>query len=52
MKFPNWLRVYGDKGFRGDCPREDIEQITYCDCADVGDIRDNTDQGRWRWNIY
>ena len=29
MKFPDWLKVYGDKCFREDCPREEIEQITF-----------------------
>ena len=29
MKFPSWLKVYGDKKFRGDCPRETVEQITF-----------------------
>ena len=28
MKFPNWLAVYGDVTYRGQCPREAIEQIT------------------------
>ena len=29
MRFPNWLDVYGDKSFRGDCPREDVELATF-----------------------
>lgn len=28
MKFPAWLKVYGDTGYRGDCPSENAEQIT------------------------
>lgn len=29
MKFPEWLRVYGDTTYRGDCPPESAEQITF-----------------------
>ena len=29
MKFPPWLKVYGDVGFRGDCPSETLEAITF-----------------------
>lgn len=29
MKFPPWLRVYGDTDFRGDCPKESAEQVTF-----------------------
>jgi len=29
MKFPEWLRVYGDTSFRGDCPQESAEQVTF-----------------------
>jgi len=29
MKFPEWLKVYGDQSFRGDCPQESAEQITF-----------------------
>ena len=29
MKFPDWLEVYGDKGFRGECPKEDAELTTF-----------------------
>lgn len=29
MKFPDWLTVYGDKDFRGKCPTETAEQITF-----------------------
>ena len=29
MKFPPWLRVYGDKNFRGKCPIETTEQVTF-----------------------
>ena len=28
MKFPDWLRVYGDQSYRGDCPTESAEQVT------------------------
>lgn len=28
MKFPDWLQVYGNQGFRGACPKEEVEQIT------------------------
>jgi len=29
MKFPEWLKVYGDTGFRGSCPQEAAEQIAF-----------------------
>lgn len=29
MQFPRWLKVYGDISFRGDCPPESAEQITF-----------------------
>lgn len=29
MKFPPWLRVHGDQTYRGDCPKEEAEQITF-----------------------
>lgn len=29
MKFPNWLNVYGDIKFRGDCPSETAEAVTF-----------------------
>jgi hypothetical protein len=29
MKFNDWLQVYGDPHFRGDCLREDTEQINF-----------------------
>jgi len=29
MKFPQWLKIYGDTSFRGDCPQESAEQITF-----------------------
>lgn len=29
MKFPPWLKVYGSTDFRGDCPKESAEQITF-----------------------
>jgi hypothetical protein len=29
MKFPSWLKVYGDTSYRGECPSETIEAITF-----------------------
>lgn len=29
MKFPSWIKVYGDQAFRGDCPAEAVEQVTF-----------------------
>ena len=29
MKFPQWLSVYGSQSFRGDCPSEVAEQMTF-----------------------
>lgn len=29
MKFPQWLKVYGDTDFRGKCPLEVAEQMTF-----------------------
>lgn len=29
MKFPAWLRVVGDQSWRGDCPTESAEQVTF-----------------------
>jgi len=29
MKFPDWLLVFGDTSFRGNCPKESAEQITF-----------------------
>lgn len=29
MKFPKGIAVYGDRIFRGDCPAESAEQITF-----------------------
>lgn len=29
MKFPAWLKVYGDVAFRGSCPTEGADQITF-----------------------
>lgn len=29
MKFPQWLDVYGHLDFRGDCPQETLEQVTF-----------------------
>lgn len=28
MRFPDWLPVYGNPAFRGDCPSESADQIT------------------------
>lgn len=29
MKFPNFIKVFGDVDFRGDCPKESAEQMTF-----------------------
>jgi hypothetical protein len=29
MKFPPWLKVYGDTSYRGECPSETLEAITF-----------------------
>jgi len=29
MKIPDWLPAYGDMTYRGDCPSESAEQITF-----------------------
>lgn len=29
MKFPPDIRVYGDQKFRGECPSETLEQVTF-----------------------
>lgn len=29
MKIPDWLMCYGDLSFRGKCPKESAEQITF-----------------------
>ena len=29
MKIPNWLQTYGDTSYRGDCPLEDAELMTF-----------------------
>jgi hypothetical protein len=29
MKFPEWLKVYGDIKYRGKCPTENAEQVTF-----------------------
>ena len=29
MKFPDWLTVYGDLSYRGRCPTEAAEQVTF-----------------------
>lgn len=29
MKFPEWLPVYGDVSYRGVCPPESAEQVTF-----------------------
>lgn len=34
MKFPDWLSVYGDVDFRGKCPVESAEQITFFNSLD------------------
>ena len=28
MKFPPWMRIYGDVAYRGTCPTETAEQVT------------------------
>lgn len=29
MRFPAKIRVYGDKSYRGECPKEDAEQVAF-----------------------
>lgn len=29
MKIPDWLQTYGDTSYRGDCPKEDAELMTF-----------------------
>src|SRR5699024_3719183 len=29
MRFPNWISVFGNRDYRGDCPQELAEQITF-----------------------
>lgn len=29
MRIPDWLPVYGDVSYRGDCPKEDAELMTF-----------------------
>lgn len=29
MRFPEFLTLFGDQSYRGDCPPEDIEQINF-----------------------
>ena len=29
MKFPEWLKVYGDQSFRGECHTETSEQVAF-----------------------
>lgn len=29
MKFPDWLPVFGDQSFRGNCPKEDSDLISF-----------------------
>jgi len=29
MKFPDWFEVFGDQSFRGECPSEAVEQVTF-----------------------
>src|SRR5690625_1157827 len=32
MRFPKWIRVYGNRDYRGDCHQELAEQITFFKC--------------------
>lgn len=29
MKFPLEIKVYGDMSYRGECPSENLEQVTF-----------------------
>lgn len=29
MKIPDWLPCYGDRNYRGECPKEGAEQVTF-----------------------
>lgn len=29
MKFPDGIRIYGNLDFRGDCPKEEVEQASF-----------------------
>lgn len=29
MKIPEWLPCYGNQKYRGDCPKEEVEQMTF-----------------------
>lgn len=29
MKIPDWLPCYGDRSYRGPCPQEGAEQVTF-----------------------
>jgi hypothetical protein len=29
MRFPKWLKVYGDEKYRGKCPHEEVEQVSF-----------------------
>ena len=40
MKFPDWLPVYGDTSYRGKCPSESVEQISF-----VNWVRQTTEHG-------
>jgi hypothetical protein len=34
VKIPTWLRLYGSPSFRGKCPTENAEQITFFNALD------------------
>ena len=36
MKFPEWLPLYGDINYRGKCPSEAVEQVTFFNALRVG----------------
>lgn len=36
MKFPPFLKVYGDPTFKGDCPVEDLEHVTFVNAVRRG----------------
>lgn len=40
MNFPEWLSIYGDTKFRGQCPSESVEQVSF-----VNWVRQKTDHG-------
>ena len=33
MKLPDNIKIYGDTTYRGKCPRESVEQITFISCV-------------------